>query len=45
MTSPRDGRVICLLLVAASMGASSCGNSDSSGKLSRATLARLEAPP
>ena len=34
MTSPRDGRVICLLLVAASMGASSCGNSDSSGKLS-----------
>jgi hypothetical protein len=34
MTSPRDGRVVCLLLVAASMGAASCGNSDSSGKVS-----------
>jgi hypothetical protein len=33
MTSPRDGRVVCLLLVVASMGAASCGNSDTSRKV------------
>jgi len=32
MTSPRDGRVLCLLLVVAFVGAASCGN-DSSGKV------------